>query len=167
MLQLTKRTEYGLIALVHMVDRAGEFVSAREICDRYPVPRRLLAEVMKDLCRMELIESQRGAQGGYTLARSPDDITLGEVITALEGRPSLTSCEQLPLAAGNGCEVEPLCPIRSPIHRMRQSIWRLLEQTTLRALAHPEATVAPETIAVLARASALDLDSPAHPHDVR
>mgnify|MGYP003572777986 CR=1 FL=1 len=51
MLQLTKRTEYGLIALVHMVDREGEFVSAREIAEVYPIPRRLLAEVLKVLSR--------------------------------------------------------------------------------------------------------------------
>ncbi len=54
MLQLTKRTEYGLIALVHLVDRRGEFVSAREIGDSYQVPRRLLAEVLKELSRAGL-----------------------------------------------------------------------------------------------------------------
>jgi Rrf2 family protein len=68
-LQLTKRTEYGLIALVHMADRRGEVVSVREICEHYPVPRRLLAEVLKDLGRANLVESQRGATGGYQLAR--------------------------------------------------------------------------------------------------
>ena len=52
MIQLTKRTEYGLIALVHMADREGQIVSVREIAERYPIPRRLLAEVLKDLCRL-------------------------------------------------------------------------------------------------------------------
>lgn len=141
MLQLTKRTEYGLIALVHLVDREGEFVSASEICARYPVPRRLVAEVLKDLTREAIVESQRGAQGGYALARPADEITLGEVITALEGRPTLASCEALAPARGGECEVEPTCPIRSPIHRLRQSFWELMERTSLRALAHPDATV--------------------------
>ena len=49
MLQLTKRTEYGLIALVHLADHEGEVVSAREIGEFYPVPKRLLAEVLKGL----------------------------------------------------------------------------------------------------------------------
>jgi Rrf2 family protein len=83
MLQLTKRTEYGLIALVHLVDREGEYVSVREICERYPVPRRLLAEVLKELGRAELVASHRGSTGGYALARAPEDITLSEVVTAL------------------------------------------------------------------------------------
>ena len=51
MLQLTKRAEYGLIALSHLAARPGEFVSVREICERFPVPRRLVAEVLKELCR--------------------------------------------------------------------------------------------------------------------
>src|SRR5262245_1380439 len=71
MLQLTKRTEYGLIALVHMVDRERQLVSVREISEHYPIPRRLLAEVLKDLCRANLVDSQRGATGGYVLAREP------------------------------------------------------------------------------------------------
>ena len=78
MLQLTKRTEYGLIALVHLMDQRdlashseAVFVSAREIGERYPVPRRLLAEVLKDLARAELVDSARGSTGGYSLARDP------------------------------------------------------------------------------------------------
>jgi Rrf2 family protein len=142
MFQLTKRTEYGLIALAHMVDREGEFVSAREICERFPVPRRLVAQVLQDLARAELVDSQRGSQGGYTLRRSPDAITLGEIVVALEGPPTLTSCEQLPLAGHNGCEVEPTCPIRSPMHRIRSRIWDLMERTSLRSIAHPEPTLA-------------------------
>jgi Rrf2 family protein len=141
MLQLTKRTEYGLIALVHMVDRGEQFVSVREISERYPIPRRLLAEVLKDLCRANLVESQRGAAGGYLLSRSAEAITLGEVVTVLEGRPSLASCETLDPARHGECEIESVCPIRSPIHRIREGIWRLLERTTLRSLARSPAGV--------------------------
>lgn len=136
MLQLTKRTEYGLIALVHMVDRGGELVSAREVCERYPVPRRLLAEVLKDLCRANLVSSQRGALGGYVLARPAEAITLGEVVTALEGSPTLSSCESLGAASHGECDIEPTCPIRSPLHRIREGIWELMQRTTLRSLAH-------------------------------
>jgi Rrf2 family protein len=134
LLQLTKRTEYGLIALVYMADRAGSVVSVREISEHYPVPRRLLAEVLKDLARENLVESQRGATGGYVLARSPDEITLGGIVTALEGRPTLSSCESLAPARNGECELEPTCPIRSPLHRIREGIWTLMERTTLRSL---------------------------------
>jgi Rrf2 family protein len=90
-IQLTKRTEYGLIALVHLADAAltgrdGAFVSVREIAEHYPVPKRLLAEVLKDLARAELVESARGKDGGYTLRRQPDQITLAEVVASKAAR---------------------------------------------------------------------------------
>jgi len=136
MLQLTKRTEYGLIALVHMVDRGGEFVSAREISDSYPIPSRMLAEVLKDLSRNGLVESQRGASGGYALARPAEAITVGTVVSALEGAPTLASCET-ELGSGGSCDVEPVCPIRSPLQRIREGIWRQMERTSLRSLVDP------------------------------
>ncbi len=139
MLQLTKRTEYGLIALTDLASNEG-VQSVRSIGDRYPVPRRLLAEVLKQLQRSELVESYRGAQGGYTLSRPADEITLSEVIGALEGHPSLASCEALGAYVANSCSVESVCPIKSPIHALREGIWRMLEKTTLSDLARgPEA----------------------------
>lgn len=135
MLQLTKRSEYGLIALVHLVDRAGEFVSAREISERFSIPRRLLAEVLKDLCRESIVESQRGSTGGYALARPARAISLGAVVTALEGAVALTSCGATDEYRPGDCEVESLCPIKSPLQRVRAGIWGLLEKTTLQDLA--------------------------------
>ncbi len=135
MLQLTKRAEYGLIALVHMVDHGSGPVSVREISERYPVPRRLLAEVLKVLGRCALVESRRGPGGGYTLARAPEKITLGDVVSALEGAPSLTNCEVPAVLRQGGCEVKPTCPIRSPIQRVHEHLWDLLDRTTLRTLA--------------------------------
>ncbi|MHC4895462.1 MAG: RrF2 family transcriptional regulator [Planctomycetota bacterium] len=137
MLQLTKRTEYGLIALVHLVDRDGEFVSAREIGEAYPVPKRLLAEVLKDLSRAGLVESQRGATGGYALARPADAVYLGEVIAAVEGAPSLTGCDSLGAFNSGSCDVSPVCPIKNPMQRVRIGIWDLLQRTSLRDLASP------------------------------
>jgi Rrf2 family protein len=146
MLQLTKRTEYGLIALTHLALRAGSVSSVREICESYPVPRRLLAEVLKDLCRAHLVQSHRGSSGGYTLARAPEAISVGDVVVALEGHPSLTSCVSLGLFVAQRCEVESVCPIRSPIETLRIELWRHLTRTTLRdLLAHPRSARAGAT----------------------
>ncbi|MFN0009230.1 MAG: RrF2 family transcriptional regulator [Planctomycetota bacterium] len=138
MLQLTKRTEYGLIALVHMADRDDQYVSVREISERYRIPRRLLAEVLKDLCHAKVVESHRGATGGYCLARSPENLPLSEIVTALEGRPLLTSCDSSAPASHQGeCGLVPVCPIRSPLHRIRENLWQLMQKTTLRSLVDP------------------------------
>lgn len=128
MLQLTKRTDYGLIALTYLAGHSG-VQSVRSIADLYPIPRRLLAEVLKDLLHSRLVESRRGAQGGYALARPPSEIKVSEIVEALEGAPSLTSCEGS--HSGNSCAVESVCPVRGPIHVLRQGIWRMLEQTAL------------------------------------
>ena len=61
----------------------------REICEHYPIPRRLLAEVLKDLGRAELVESHRGATGGYALARAPEQITLERGRRRARGRARL------------------------------------------------------------------------------
>jgi Rrf2 family protein len=136
MLKLTRRTEYGLIALVHLADREGQVVSSTEIGDRYPVPKRLLAEALKGLQHAGLLVSTRGAHGGYTLARPAEQITLGEVVAALEGRPTITSCEGLGALHVTGtCDVEHVCPIRTPLQRLRAGMWTLLEGVSLRALA--------------------------------
>lgn len=154
MLQLTKKTEYGLIALIHLADREGQVVSAREIAAHYPVPKRLMAEVLKELCQHELVHSTRGATGGYTLARPAFAITLGEVVRVLEGMPTLASCEALGMfrADAGACDVEPVCPIKSPIQRVRGAIWTVLQETTLqdmsRAGARSRALAAPQPVPV-------------------
>jgi Rrf2 family protein len=143
-LRLTKRTEYGLIALVHMAELAAanpaqheaEVISARAIGDLFPVPRRMLAEALKHLQQGGILESTRGVRGGYRLSRPADEISLGEIVAALEGEPTLTSCAGMGAAGSDGgCDVEPVCPIRSPLARLRSGIWTLFEGVTLQALA--------------------------------
>jgi len=138
MLQLTKRTEYGLIALTHLAQHPGEIVSSSAIAEQYPVPRRLLAEVLKDLQRAGIVQSTRGANGGYELARQASEISVGEVVAHLEGEPALTSCEGLSaIFKDGGCDVEAVCSIRSPLQHIRRGIWTLLESTSLASLANP------------------------------
>jgi Rrf2 family protein len=141
MLQFTKRTEYGLIALTHLAQVEGSVCSVREICERYPVPRRLVAEVLKDLCHSQLVESRRGTNGGYSLARTADSISVGDVVGVLEAHPSLTSCASLGHYLALPCDVESVCPIRSPIETLRLEIWKLLERTTLRDLVNHPSTL--------------------------
>ena len=133
MLKLTKRTEYGLIALIQLVDRGGEVVSVRELCEHNPMPRRFAAEVLKGLQRQGLVHSHRGANGGYSLARPAEFITLGEIVGATEGKPSLTECDLVGSYAGAN-DTGSCCPINNPIERLRTGIWDILQATTLRDL---------------------------------
>ena len=148
MLKLTKRVEYGLTALVHLTDRVDEVVSARQISEHYKLPSRLVGEALKDLCRADLLNSLRGPAGGYRLARAASSLTVGEIIAAIEGAPMLQECEAMALVnlgfdSLADCDVESRCPIRSPLHRIQEDIWRQFERTTLEELAAPDFTLIP------------------------
>jgi len=148
MLKLTKRSEYGLVALLHLTEsRAAEFVSVREICDSHPLPRRLVAEVLKDLHAAGLVSSRRGVLGGYSLALSAETITLGDVVGALEGKPTMTECELVGTWANGGTDVEAYCPIKNPLERLRTGIWNLLAETTLQDLAQGRFRISPSMTA--------------------
>jgi Rrf2 family protein len=135
MLQLTKRSEYGLAALLRLVEAGpGAFVSVREICARYPLPRRFVAETLKDLHAAGLVDSQRGVQGGYTLARPAREITLGEVVAVLEGKPPVTQCELVGAWLDRAPDVVTPCPVRNPLESLRTGIWNAIAGTTLEDL---------------------------------
>ena len=109
-----------------------------------------MAEVLKTLQNAGMIDSQLGATGGYRLAQPADRVTLGEVVSVLEGPPPLTSCAGLGASKADGdCDVSPTCPIRTPLQSIRQGIWNLLQSTTLASLAasSPSLDPAPEALA--------------------
>ncbi|MEM7311106.1 MAG: Rrf2 family transcriptional regulator [Planctomycetota bacterium] len=147
MLQLTKRTEYGLVALIHLVEQGG-VVPVREICERHPsLPKRLVAEVLKELHRGGFVESQRGAAGGYSLARPAPAITLGEVVGALEGKPDMTECDLVGAWADRRPDVDSTCPVRNPLERLRTGIWNVLSGTTLEDLVRGRFRISPSMTA--------------------
>ena len=103
MLNLTKRVDYGLIALTHLacVERAeptatngAARLSVRGMAEAYNMSQPLLANVMKDLARLGFVRSVRGTKGGYELAFPPEQLTVGRVAEALEGPLRLTECVQ-------------------------------------------------------------------------
>ena len=102
MLNLTKRVDYGLIALTHLacVERTEApssttaRLSVRGMAEAYNMSQPLLANVMKDLARLGFVRSVRGTKGGYELAFPPEQLTVGRVAEALEGPLHLTECVQ-------------------------------------------------------------------------
>ena len=95
MLKLTKKADYGLIALCHLTSRsqkAPATASAKDIADTYRIPLPLLSKVLQALVRKGLLASEQGASGGYRLARDPHEITALEVIRIMDGPIILTHC---------------------------------------------------------------------------
>ena len=84
-LALTKKTDYALIALSELAKRSDVVISARGIAERYGVPLALLTNILKGLNRAGIVKSERGAHGGYRLARPAESVNLHELIVVIEG----------------------------------------------------------------------------------
>jgi len=130
MFRLSKRADYGLIAMKHLALHDEHSYSAPEIARTYNIPSELLAKVLQALVRKGLLESHSGPNGGYALARAPEKISVIEVLEALEGPLMLTPCE------AEACEQLELCSIRDPLQGVKRRMVSVLVDTTIHQLAH-------------------------------
>lgn len=130
MLRFTKRADYGLMAINYIViHREDVAVSAKRIAGEFAIPPELLAKILQRLAKKGLIASHNGPKGGYALARSPEEITVGQVVRALEGPINIVSClEDL------DCPQFERCNLRRPVQKIQASISYLLDTMTLAEL---------------------------------
>jgi Rrf2 family protein len=102
-MRLTARSEYGLLALIDLGVRYGDGpVSAREVSERQCIPAKFLEQLLAALRKAGLVAAVRGAHGGFALTRDPRDITVLEVVEALEGPLAPTSCDGGSLCGRSG-----------------------------------------------------------------
>ena len=134
MLRIGKLTDYGIVLLTHFVDLGdGEPHNAREMAEATQLPLPAVSKILKTLSQEGLLVSQRGAKGGYALARDPAAIPVSEIIEALEGPIALMQCNVGP----GQCDVETSCRVRDPWQRINQAIHETLMRVTLADLAQP------------------------------
>jgi Rrf2 family protein len=133
MLKLTKKADYGLIALKHLAVTAGRgaTASAKEIADAYGIPLPLLAKVLQKLTKTGLLLSVPGSSGGYKLARRPEKISALEVIHAIDGPVILTAC----FTAHGHCDQSEKCTVREPLRKVHEAIIHLLEHIKISDMA--------------------------------
>lgn len=125
MLRITKQTDYGIMLLARLATLPeGSVLSTREAAKWSGLSRPMVSKILKSLAREQLVASQRGASGGYTLARRPQDTTVAGVIRALEGPISMVECG---VDTGH-CEQEPICPARVNWSRINREIENALER---------------------------------------
>lgn len=130
MVRLSKKVEYGLIAIRHIAALGcGGIVTAKEIADKYRIPYELLAKVLQKLARTGLIVSTQGMRGGYTLTKNPNEVSVSMVINAIEGNTmAIAQC----MAEGpDSCDVFKLCTIRSPLLKVQANIESAFNNMTL------------------------------------
>lgn len=131
MFQLSKKIEYALIAIRHMAkNRRGQTHTTKEIAGRYNLPYELLAKIMQRLAKQGFIVSHQGVNGGYTLARNPEELKVSEIINAIEGKTAVTlvQCES---GTPEECSIHTTCTIKNPLIKLQTNLNKVLDELTV------------------------------------
>jgi Rrf2 family protein len=130
MLQLSKKVEYGLMALRHMAMKPiGQMFTAKEIAAQYDIPYELLAKVLQKLAKAGLVSSMQGVHGGYSLMQRPNEVRISRIINIIEDeKPTITGCYA---EGGESCSIFNACTIRKPLEKVQHNLNILFENTTL------------------------------------
>lgn len=140
-MRITTWGEYGLIVSLHLAKRAGEGpVAARELSDHERLPHDYVEQILLRLRRAGLVESARGAKGGYSLARDPQRVTVKDVIDASEHVTFEVNCDLHPVDPAR-CSPDASCSIRPVWRLLERRINELLSGITLADLMHQEAQI--------------------------
>ena len=139
MLKLTKKADYGLMALKYLAEHPETpALSAKDVADAYGIPAQLLAKILQRLTKAGLLKSSAGMNGGYALARDPRQISAFEVIHAIDGPLFLTSCTK----GTKSCDLAPGCTIKEPLARVNETIIGVLKSISIHDLAEQEQAAA-------------------------
>lgn len=131
-MKLSKRGEYALRALQDLAVHYGdEPIPNKALAERNNIPYRFLEQILIVLKHARIVRSQKGSQGGYTLARPPDQITLAEVIRLLDGPLAPIPCASETAFEPCGCPDMESCGLRRVMKRVRDVVADMMEHTTL------------------------------------
>jgi FeS assembly SUF system regulator len=137
-IRFTKHTDYGIVLLTQFAHAPREtLLTARDLAAEARVSLPMVSKILKMLTRAGLLVSHRGIHGGYALTRSPEDISVAEIIHSLEGMVSLTECTQI---NPSDCALERECPVRSHWHVINHAINGVLQRITLADMIRPSMT---------------------------
>lgn len=135
MVRLGKLTDYGIVLMTCIArSRSASLRTARDLARESQLPYSTVCKLLKELLQSGLLVSQRGIKGGYVLARDAQDISVVEIIAAIEGPMALTECSTDVTGA---CNLEPCCPIKSNQQIINQAIRGVLEKIRLSDLVQP------------------------------
>ena len=133
MLRVTKLTDYATVVLTVLAARPGEVLSATELADAAGLEPPTVSKLLKPLAQAGLVEGLRGVHGGYRLARPATDISLIEIVEAMEGPLAMTECSQ----GESQCGIARQCGVRSNWRLINDVVADALRGVTLAQMLHP------------------------------
>lgn len=128
MLKISKLTDYGTVVMAYLARNPEIVHSATEVSAKTNIALPTVSKILKMLAGDQLVTSVRGAKGGYRVSREPAEISIADIIRAMEGPVSLTDCA----GENGGCEQEPFCSIASNWKRINQTVLDALDGLNLK-----------------------------------
>jgi len=136
MMQLKKYTDYSLRVLIFVgLKNNNELASIKEIADVYDISHNHLGKIVHELAKLELLESIRGRNGGFRLAKDPGEINIGKLIRLLESDFNLLECFD---RGTNHCVISPGCTLKHALNRALHAFYQVLDGYTLKDLIENE-----------------------------
>jgi Rrf2 family protein len=144
-IELGRRADYAIRAVVDLARHHGDGLrKAREIAEEMAIPGTFLPQILAELVRVGIATSVAGREGGYALARPPEEVSLLEVITAVDGEPATSAC----ILRGGPCRWDDVCAVHVPWARAKGRLRQELAQTSLRDVARIDARIEAGTFVV-------------------
>ncbi len=131
MLALTRKTDYGLVAMAHLAEKFDQVCSAREIAQAHRIPVPVLMSILKRLSRAGLITSVRGTRGGYRVAIDLEQVSLNDFIVAVEGPIRMVLCADEHHDGNVSCVISGCCPVQAPLMRLHDRFGEFLSKVSL------------------------------------
>ncbi|MDX1583518.1 MAG: Rrf2 family transcriptional regulator [Thermoanaerobaculia bacterium] len=135
MLKISRLTDYGLLGAVYLARKRGEVTSAREIAEFYSLPQPMISKVLKVLHEGGVLESKRGAGGGYCFEGNPEEVTLRDLLAVLEGPWDLVECNTFDDEGDAVCTIRTNCPSKTFMSGINRAIKNAFNGITLGDLA--------------------------------
>lgn len=131
MIKLSKMTDYAVVILSDMVGQKGEVLSAASVAQSTKLPEPTVSKILKLLAKHDLVDSMRGANGGYALNKAPDSINMAHVILATEGPIELTACVD---SGSSCCDRANDCSIKGQWNPVNLAMQQALENVSLKQM---------------------------------
>ena len=132
MIRVSRMADYGVVAMTHIAREPRARHTAASIAARTGVPQPSASKLLKLLARAGILTSHRGAKGGYVLSHAPDQVSVADLVAAVDGPISLADCLDGPSGI---CELESFCSVRGPWQKISDAIRVALEEVTLADMA--------------------------------
>ena len=134
MIKLSRMADYGVILMVQLARMPEQVTTAADLAEATALPAPSVSKLLKQLSRSGLLDSHRGTKGGYAIARSSTEITVADIVSAVEGPIALTECMT---TQGAVCEIEALCPTRTNWRQINNALVEALDNVSLADMAKP------------------------------